>query len=281
MMRMNKKWAIMAICAILVIGSTIIVFSQMNEPTGHEKQNGTTPGDGTNQSKIILASGEWAPYVSEGLLYEGVVSRIVREAFEAEGYEVEFEYRPWNRSMEEARNGKWHGTLPWLKNEEREKDFYYSEPIAYQTYVIFYKKDLNFTWEDISDLQGYTIGGTDGYSYGLEFDEAINEGQITVERTTEDAQNFQKLMAGRVDLVLCEIDVGYDIIEDIDIAGAEDITHAPKSVNTEPLYLLLSKEVDGNADLVVTFNQGLQSITDSGKVDQYWAESRKGDYKIE
>lgn len=278
---MPRKWKIIIVIAMLVIGSIItLAFTQMNEPTGDEKYNGMPPDDGTNQSKITLASGEWAPYVSENLLHEGVVTRIVREAFEAEDLEIEFVYRPWNRSMEEARNGKWHGTLPWLKNEEREKDFFYSEPIAFQEYVIFCKKELNFTWGNISDLEGYTIGGIDCYSYGEEFDNAISEGQITVERTIEDAQNFQKLSAGRVDLVLCEINVGYDILETLSSEDSTNITHASKSVNAEPLYLLLSKKVEGNDDLIETFNQGLRLLSENDKMDLYWEESRNGDYKL-
>ena len=132
---------------------------------------------------------------------------------------------------------------------------------------------------EISDLKNYTLGGTDGYSYGVEFDKAINEGQITVERTTEDSQNFLKLLAGRVDLVLCEINVGYDIIDKLSSEDADKITNAPKSVNAEPLYLLLSKKVEGNDELIEAFNQGLKGLSESGKLDQYWEESRKGDYK--
>ncbi len=278
---MNKIWVIIVICAIIIIGSIITAFTLAKESTSDETPNGKNPVNGTNESKIILASGEWAPFVSENLLHEGIVSRIVRESFESEGYEVKFEYRPWNRSIEETKNGKWHGTLPWLKNEERENYFYFSEPIAYQQYVVFYHNNQIFTWDNISDFQGFTVGVVDGYSYGTEFDDAIKEGQIAVETTTNDSQNFQKLLAERLDLVLCEINVGYDIIEKLTSADAGNITHAPKSVNEEALYLLLSKEVEENDDLIVIFNQGLQALTESGKVDQYWEESRNGEYKTD
>ena len=61
--------------------------------------------------------------------------------------------------------------------------------------------DSDFSWENISDLEGYIIGGCDSYSYCEEFDDAIETGQITMERTTEDSQNFEKLLAGYIDLI--------------------------------------------------------------------------------
>ena len=234
------------------------------------------------QDKVILASGEWAPYVSENLKHEGVLSRIVREAFALEGIEVEYAYLPWKRSMEGAKNGKWHGTLPWLKNEEREESFYFSDPIAHENVLFFHKENLDFDWETVSDLTGYKIGGTTGYFYGDEFDNAEKEGVITIERVAEDSMNIQKLTADRVDIVICEVDVGYELIEQtLSSEDAKKITHHPKSISAQPLYLLLSKQVKGNEQLVESFNQGLKRLSESGKVDQYWEESRKGDYKIE
>ena len=51
--------------------------------------------------KITLANGEWAPYLSENLKHYGYISRIVKEAFEEEGYEVEYVFLPWKRSERE------------------------------------------------------------------------------------------------------------------------------------------------------------------------------------
>ncbi len=104
-----------------------------------------------DSDKVMLASGEWAPYVSENIEYERGVSRIVRDSFALEGVDVEFVYMPWDQAIEDAKNGEWHGTLPWLKNEEREEHFYFSNPIASENVVFFYKKGLDFSWETISE----------------------------------------------------------------------------------------------------------------------------------
>lgn len=276
-MSLLKKALFLTVCFLLISGCAQVEEGGEELPEAEEVVVTEAP---EQTSKITLASGEWSPYVSENLEHEGVVSRIVREAFALKGVEVEFVYLPWKRSMEEAKIGKWHGTLPWLKNEEREEDFYFTEPIAYENVLFFYKEDSGFDWETISDLEGYKIGGTVGYFYGDEFDNAEKDGRITIERATEDEMNFQKLAAGRVDIVICEIDVGYELIDKVfPPEEAEKIVHHPRSISANPLYLLLSKNVEGNEELIEPFNRGLKRLDESGKLDQYWEESRRGDYK--
>jgi len=43
----------------------------------------------------------------------------------------------------------------------------------------------------------------------------------------------------------------------------------PRSLRTDPLYLLLSRKKAGNQKLLERFNRGLQQLRDSGTYDQY------------
>ena len=45
--------------------------------------------------KIRLTTGEWLPYLSEGLKHNGVGAHIVKKAFSLEGIEVEIRFFPW------------------------------------------------------------------------------------------------------------------------------------------------------------------------------------------
>ncbi len=259
-------------CLVVIAGCTAQTPVETQENTPIEEEEG---------DKITLASGEWAPYVSEELKHEGIVSRVVRESFELRGIDVEFVYLPWKRSIEEAKSGKWDGTLPWLKNEEREADFWFSDPIAHENVVFFHKNDIDFEWETVDDVKGYTIGGTVGYYYGEEFDSAEKNGTLIIDRAVEDKMNFQKLDAGRVDIVICEIDVGYEIIDKLFSAEKEkEFIHHPTPISSNSLFLLLSKNITENAGLIESFNMGLRRLTESGKVEQYWNESRRGIYAI-
>jgi len=232
--------------------------------------------------KVQIANGEWTPYFSENLKHHGVVSRIVKEAFALEGIECEFVFRPWKRGMEDARKGKWHGTQGWGKKEEREKDFYYcDEPIMATVSALFHRKDKPFDWADFEDLKNLKIAGTAGYFYGEAIQKAEDEGVITIDRGPEDSLNFKKLLNGRADIAINDLEVGYELMGDIFTSEEmSKITHNPKNAGSFPCYLLLSKHVEGNAELVQIFNRGLKRLRESGKIDQYWEESRRGDYKI-
>ena len=81
-------------------------------------------------AKIVkIANGEWPPYTSSKLKHGGFLTHIVKEAFETQGYTVQFSYLSWNRGFEMTRLGFFDSTIGWTKNKEREKHFFFSEPI--------------------------------------------------------------------------------------------------------------------------------------------------------
>ena len=60
---------------------------------------------------IRLTNGEWLPYMSANLKYNGVASRIVTEAFALEGIEVVYSFFPWKRAYALVSNGDFDGSL--------------------------------------------------------------------------------------------------------------------------------------------------------------------------
>ena len=55
---------------------------------------------------IRLTNGEWPPFTSKEFQHGGVMSRIVTEAFAAEGVTVQYEYVPWKRAYAAAKTAK-------------------------------------------------------------------------------------------------------------------------------------------------------------------------------
>lgn len=232
------------------------------------------------QKKVItLCNGEWAPYQSEKLKNFGFASHIITEAFKYGNVEVKFSFRPWKRGMEESKNGKWNGTFLWFDTEERRKDFYISDPVVDIQYVFFYTKGTNFDWATVNDLAKYKIGGTIEYNYGEEFQKAEKEKKIKVERIADDTQNFKKILLGRIQIFPCDADAGFEIIrKNFSPQEQKKFTYHKKPIKKAPHHLLLSKSVKGNKELIQTFNMGLKKLADSGKINQFIENSRKGGY---
>ena len=231
--------------------------------------------------KVVIANGEWAPYFAESFEHYGVVSRVVKESFELEGVTVEYVFHPWKRGMEEAKTGKINATMGYGKKAERLEFFDYSStPIMENTNVIFHRVDKPIQWNTVSDLAAYKLGGTVGYFYGKELEEAEKAGTIKIERGRDEKLVFKKLFAGRIDGLPSDLDAGYHIINDLlTPEEAKQLTNHSKKLDTFPCYLLLGKTRPENKELMELFEKGFKKLRDSGKVDQYWKESREGKYK--
>lgn len=231
------------------------------------------------EETIRLASGEWAPYLSEHLKHYGVVSRIVTEAFALEGVKVEYGFRPWKRAYKEALIGAYDGSVVWTKNPKREQDFYYSDQVIEGESVLFHLKSYPFDWKSKEDLTGLRVGGELGYNYAL-LQDLQEQGKIKLNRVASDKQNFGMLLHKRIDIFQQDRVAGYDFLNDhFTPEEIQQITHHPKPIRTDPYHLILSKKNDDNQRLLKLFNKGLKRLKENGKYQQYISESRSGKYK--
>ncbi len=230
------------------------------------------------EETIRLTNGEWLPYLSETLKHHGVASRIVTEAFALEGIKVEYVFLPWKRAYENARYGEYDGSVVWSRSPEREKDFYYSDVIIDGISVFFHLKSYPFDWKTIQDLKGIQVGGTLGYHYAL-LEEAEKSGLIKIERAKTDKHNFLKLLYGHIEIFQLDRELGYYLLNKS--FKPEEVvlfTHHPKPIVRDTYHLILSKKNEKNKRMLVLFNRGLKRLRESGKVDQYIAESLRGEY---
>ncbi|MDX1451841.1 MAG: transporter substrate-binding domain-containing protein [Oleiphilaceae bacterium] len=234
----------------------------------------------TLAEKIVLATGDWPPYVSEDLKHQGVTARIVREAFRLAGEDVEFQYYPWKRALILSEKGAVDGTFPWSLKPERAEDHLYSDPIGDYGYVIFHFKSKPFDWETIEDLKPYKIGGTNGYNYGNAFLTAAKNGDIRVEWAPSDDINWQLLLKGRIDLFPSDREAGYTKLRELFLdEEVALVTHHPIPLKPlTPLHLLLPKSNPLSEQRLEQFNKGLAILKERGRYHALLKELEKGLY---
>ncbi|MCP4671831.1 MAG: transporter substrate-binding domain-containing protein [Desulfobacula sp.] len=221
------------------------------------------------RDSIRISTGEWAPYISESLQEYGVVSQIVSEAFRLENIKVEYGFFPWGRSMAAAERGIWDATSVWYYHEDREKLFFMSDPVFAIEEVFFHLKDVNFQWDDWSDLQGLSIGGTRAYTVTKILEDKQEEGGFQLEIVPTDEANFRKLLLERIDLFPLTKTVAFVLLKKkFSSKEIRRITFHPKSVNFGELYLLFSKKDPEAHDMRRRFNRGLQKLKASGRYEQ-------------
>ncbi|WP_420389264.1 substrate-binding periplasmic protein [Marinobacter sp.] len=225
--------------------------------------------DGERQLSISV--GDWPPFFVASEPGQGTVARLVRDIFAAEGYEVTFHFLPWKRAYREAANGKHDATAIWMYTADRQKDFLYSEPVMNERFVLFYRKDTPIEWNRMQDLANLKLGGSIGYSYGPEFDNAIANDILNVEWVASTELNFRRLLFGRIDAFPEEINVGYYILRrETDPQETGRITHHPEPILENQSFLLFPANEPETQTLREVFNRRLQVFRKNGRYDTYF-----------
>ena len=234
----------------------------------------------TAQETIRIAIGEWQPILSEQAPHYGFAAHVITEAFALQDIQVEYGFYPWKRAYMKSKQGaSWDGTAVWLYNEERAKDFYYSNPVVPTTVSFFHLVDVDFDWESIEDLKNTKIGVTSGYSYGPDLDSAVRSGAVEAEESRTDTLNLQKLLKGRIEAFPGEVTVMYSLIRELfSPETAARFTHHSKAILNQPQHLLISKSDPENERWIRQFNTGLQRLKENGRYDKILEDSVSGKY---
>ncbi len=224
---------------------------------------------------VRLAVEEYAPFTSEKLPGKGLLSIVVREAFELEGISSEITFYPGSRAFNEALTGSSDGTYNWADREERHKHFYYSDWLMVaEKELFFFKKGHKFRWDakkqDYSELAGKSIAANIGYNYGVKFQEAEKNKIINVFRVSTMEQAFSMLLAGRVEMYIHFDMVGRHFVNNNLTAEqksqVDDILAFDRP--TEYDYVLFSRKAKNGKYFLEAFNRGLKKLKESGRYEQ-------------
>ena len=225
----------------------------------------------SHAQSICITNGEWLPYMGEDLPEYGPVSAIITKAFALEGIEVDWQFYPWARAMLAAEQGQCDGTAVWSSNQERRKTFYFSEPVINNKTQFLYLANKPFDWQEMADIQGLRIGAVIGYDYGPAFQEAERKGAIKVIRLRTETIGVRMLLANRLDIFPIDSVVGKTLLQQKfnPEEQARLRFHTRTLLHTDPLYLLLTRKVDGNQQMLERFNRGLKKLHENGVYERY------------
>ena len=92
---------------------------------------------------LYMVTGEWEPYVSETLPNHGGVAELVVAIVNEMGMDLKYEFVPWVRAESLVKRGDVFGAFPYASNEQRRKDFDFSDPLFASLYRIFLLQTLS------------------------------------------------------------------------------------------------------------------------------------------
>jgi polar amino acid transport system substrate-binding protein len=229
--------------------------------------------------KVLIATGEWPPVVSESLEGYGPYIKVLTAVFKEMRIEPDYKFYPWTRCELVVEQGKAFAAYPYAFTEERARRFLYSIAILHgsPTKLFYYKKNkADFIFEELKDLQAYKVAGVRGYSYLDKFEKAGI--QPVLMNNEEDA--VRMLVLGRVELAPFQVKNGWQLIKNLFPDEEQNFGILNKSAFEEETHLIVSKTYPNSRELLTIFNTTLQNMIEQGMYQKLIEENGLEEYSV-
>ena len=197
--------------------------------------------------------------------------------------EIKLEIRPypWKRVLKNGEHGE--GLIFGIyRTPEREQLFNFSAPVYSDKVWLMTRCENSFSFNDINDLHGKTIGIVEGSSAGEEFDRQVNRLFKAEYNTSSLAGRFSKLYLKRMDAFLLyeprinikEIQKEFNRtyaahIENYSIRKNDIFCILPKPVSTIDVHFAISKASD--SQILEKIDRALERAKKSGEIEKIFS----------
>ncbi len=193
------------------------------------------------EKKIKIGTGEWLPLTGEKLENGGSINKIAFEIFKQLGYQPEFFYNAWEKTIDKTAAGEYAVDSCMWKTKEREVKFLFPQQPVLDGRVVFLKrKGDTWSFKGMSSLAGKKVGIMPGYGYGDSFLAAQN---FTRDESPDLPSMIKKLVAGQIDVTLEDESIlNYFITKEMpELAQKLELDSTP--ILRTPCYLTVSKKI--------------------------------------
>ena len=166
------------------------------------------------EKTIAIGVAEFPPfkYLSASQKVIGSDTEVVEQVFQRMGYQPQIQMAPWARVQKLAEAGQFAAIYTFTRNADREKNYYFSDPISTVKDVFYYNTKMGKRqWRSLDDLKGLRVGASAGYSYHPIFRYAVENHTFSVVeevfQSPPELLNLRKLAMERIDLFICEVSV--------------------------------------------------------------------------
>jgi len=218
---------------------------------------------------VALCADAWCPYnCAPGSSRPGYVVEIAQEVFVPAGYRVTYEEVNWARCVDDAGAGRFSGIIGAIPSDAPGFTFPAS-PVGMSGDAYGVRKGDPFVFTGEKSLSGRVLGVIRSYSFSGPIGDYIaahgNDGS-RVEWVAGDGaltKNLEKLVAGRVDVVLDDRNVMLDAIDQL---GLKDRVTVTAGMNVSPIYIAFSPHAEDPAKLARILDAGMARLRASGRL---------------
>ncbi len=210
---------------------------------------------------VTMMTNTWPPYVDAQLPEGGLALELVTHIFQQAGLPVDNSIERWPRAMEGVRVGLYDVLGAAWRDEERERDFIYSDPYLLNDIILVTTKAANRRPRSLEQLAGSRIGVLEDYSYGVDL-KGIDGVSLVVENHM--IQSLMNLFNGKVDYVIGDNRVIALMLSEYLEDRRGELTPLDITLPNRGLYVAASRSKVGTEDLIARFNTALAKARSDG-----------------
>lgn len=207
---------------------------------------------------IRVCTTEWPPYtVGGGASVRGLHTELVIEAFRRLGLETRVDTVAWERCWKELPKDTYQAIYSASYSPTRAQvGLYPRTPLQRLTYVAMVRRG-EAAGQDGSDLSRLPqpLAAPRGYSIT---DELRRRGYPVDDGAMKDAQNIEKLVAGRIGTVVIERQVAAALVDILGVAAKVEVL--PAAIDAKDYFLVVGRNAGGSENAARELADGLDRV---------------------
>jgi len=220
-----------------------------------------------DERTLVIAADRWCPVNCDpGTEKPGFMVDIARAIVEPHGYTVRYETINWARALLYARSGQFDGVFGALREDA--PDFVLPALPQGKTKVGLFKQ-AGAPWRYIGEesLNGRSVGVILDYAYGEHLETLLEERTITSYQGGDAPLdiNVRKLAAGRLDLVIEDVNIFWHKAEEIGVRHKFELAHI---FSEEDIFIALSPSKPQSNELARLLADGMSELRQTGELQK-------------
>ncbi|MEX2805664.1 transporter substrate-binding domain-containing protein [Streptococcus sp. H31] len=268
-MEKKVKWLV-SIIAVVLVG--VLIFNKLTKKTGETKSD-------SSEKNIVVAATSGSPkpftYEEDGEL-TGQNIELIKAVFEKlPQYKLKIVKVEFSSIFSGLTSGRYHIAVNNLaKNEEREKNYLFTDPIFKNAYVVIFKNGSDKTkaadeWSDLAGLSTVGSSGVNSTTAIEEYNKANPDSTIELNYSSEDLKSqLEGVESGKYDFLVMDKPMFeyYQKEYNLDLTGKMISGDLSSALMSEPYsYFVVGKE---ETQLAEDINTALKEIVEDGTSKQ-------------
>ena len=215
---------------------------------------------------VALTTGQDSPPFTDSTRPDGgIATHLVLEIFRSMGVQTRLDWLPWRRGYSLTKSGVYQASFPYLRTADRERDFFFSDPIFSDFSYLWTRSDDVIGTSDPGRFKNRTICVPQGFHSPLLdlLKTLIARGEVKLERPDTPEKCLQMLAAGRVDALSSQEAAIATPIRALGLAGR--IVRDPAPLAKLDFYVVFPRSDAGAGDLQTRFDAGLRRMKEDGR----------------